>query len=209
MHLAAGSLWLAARIEPPLAPPEAIALLAFRAPASPAPAPEPVPAKAYVPVPTAVAPQPEIAEVVIDPPATASARDAACAPLKAVQAALASDPAVRTAIAAVPTGARSVAEAIVVWNQGWSPLASLEVPLAGGEAPLAGVRALVARTLAALPAHCLAEPITGPRLVLVEGAAQTAVLAFGSGAWRWRDLDTQVVTQAPQQVPAQAPHPAG
>lgn len=168
----------------PVTPPVFV-LLAFADPHVPVPvleAPREVVPPAVAEALSSVAPEPpELAVAVAASPAMEAAAGK-CTPVDAVQAALAAVPEVQRALAAVPTTKRSVADAIVVWNSDWSPLA------ADIDAPLASVREVVTNTLKVLPSGCLAETVNGPRLVLVNAAGMTMVLAFGSGSWRWQDL---------------------
>lgn len=186
-HLAA-AIWLL-RVAPPVPAvvTPAIALLAFPAPVA---APERPPAPAPVLETPAVAPLIEITAPVaplllalVPPPASVpGSAIGACAPLEQVQGALQAAPAVRAAISRVPRADRSVAEAIVVWNSEWQRIA------ADDAAPLALVRQTVVQALERLPADCLAAPLAGPRLILLDGGPRAVVLVFGSGNWRWIDL---------------------
>lgn len=105
-----------------------------------------------------------------------------CVPADALQSALSAAPEVRLALAQVPVGARSVADAVVIWNVTWTALASAD------DAPLASVRNVVTRTLRALPAACVGASVTGPRFFLIETPGGMMVLTFGSGNWRWQDV---------------------
>lgn len=181
LHLVLAALWVRDRAAPPVPPPVAMTLLAFAAPVqTPVPVPAAAAAMPPAPLPAAVVEAPAIPDAPVS--ALAVAATGRCAPLDAVQAALAAEPQVQSAIATVPADARSVAQAIVVWNAGWAAIA------ATADAPLAPVRDVVARTLAVIPAQCLAEDVVGPRLILIDTGGGTSVLAFGSGTWRWSDL---------------------
>jgi hypothetical protein len=155
------------------APPEAEAmlLLAVEAPktaAPPAP-PRPPPEVAAGPRPEQAAPSP--ATVAIP-----------CAPIERIGAAIAADPMAEAAVDAAPSAARSVDGAIAVWSDGWLPVA------AAPTAPLGPVRLAVRAALSRLPPACLAQPVTGPRLVFVGQPSGRTALAFGSGVWRWSAL---------------------
>lgn len=106
----------------------------------------------------------------------------ACAILDSVAKAIVADPATVAAIVQAPADTRSIADAIVIWNVGWSA-AAME---AG--APLEPVRANVIATLQAAPEDCLASPVAGPRLVPVPNGDRTLFLVFGSGEWSWKSL---------------------
>lgn len=130
-----------------------------------------------------LAPELSIARTDISPDAAQPvAQAAACAPGGQIEQALGADPAIQLAAASAPRESRSVAEAIIVWNQGWSAVAD------AAAAPLAPVRIIVQRELARLPADCAAEPVLGPRFVAVATAHGTTLFVFGSGRWAWRDL---------------------
>jgi hypothetical protein len=100
-----------------------------------------------------------------------------------VDAALKADPSVHDAIARIPRSARSVANAVMIWDGTWT-----DFGLLGGTLTLEPIRNVVLRELAAAPPSCRNDPVTGPRLVVVGDAARTTILTFGSGVWRWSDL---------------------
>lgn len=99
-----------------------------------------------------------------------------------LQAALQDDPAALSALASVPRSARSVANALMLWNGTWPP------PPANAGPGLAQLRAVIVAGISAAPASCQNEPINGPILISVGEQADGTVLAVGSGQWRWRDL---------------------
>lgn len=180
-HLILGTFLMARRPAVQPTPPTVMALLSFAAPlASPAPASVPDVVEPVITIPTVDVP--ELPNPALPVTADTVASAGPCEPLQAVQAALAGEPAVRIAIATTPVSARSVAQAIVIWNVDWAAVAR------STEAPLASVRDVVTRTLVAMPSDCLAKPVAGPRLILIDTGGQTNVLAFGSGTWRWGDL---------------------
>ena len=172
---------------PPSTP--AMALLSFREPA-PDVAPllsqveEPLPASLE---PVFVAPEEliEFAEPAASSMVTTMTQPSGpgdCVAADAVQSALSAAPEVRLALAQVPVGQRSVADAVVIWNVTWTALASAD------DAPLASVRNVVTRTLRALPSACVGASVTGPRFFLIETPGGVMVLTFGSGNWRWQDV---------------------
>ena len=122
-------------------------------------------------------------DVESDAPAGASGP---CSTAGAVLDALLVDPDALAAIRNAPPETRSIAQAVVIWNEGWSPAA---VAL---DAPLGLVRDTIERTLAAVAGGCLDEPIAGPRLLPIpDGTGEgTMFLVIGSGSWRWRHLVT-------------------
>lgn len=106
-----------------------------------------------------------------------------CAALEAVRNAVLADPAAVDSVINAPPAARSVADAVVIWNAGWSDAAS------SLEAPLGAARAAVERTLSEMESACLDEPIAGPRLMQIPaGDQRTMFLVFGSGNWNWREI---------------------
>lgn len=140
----------------------------------------------------------------MEPDSTAlAAPSGQCATLDVVMKALAADPAVVAAVVQAPPETRSIAEAIVMWNAGWSSAAS--TPLS----PLTPARAVVEQSLRMVEDGCLDEPIAGPRLVpiAVPDSQQTMFLVFGSGNWTWRELiaEAAVVPEAAPVNPGNRP----
>ena len=105
-----------------------------------------------------------------------------CATLDTVVQTLLADQKAVDSVLNLPRDARSVADAVVIWNAGWSNSASAV------DAPLASARTSVEHSLTLLPERCLDEPIVGPRLVPVPAGSGTMFLVFGSGVWTWREL---------------------
>lgn len=122
-----------------------------------------------------------------------------CETLSRISQALLADPAAVAAVHAVPQEMRSVADAIVVWNAGWSPAANAD------DAPLGTVRMLVVENLAGVPDSCLDEAIAGPRLIPVTDGERTTFLAFGSGNWSWRQILDSPDALSPLSLPGPAP----
>ena len=125
-----------------------------------------------------------------DPNSTAlAAPSGGCATLKVVMTALVSDPAAVTAVINAPPEARSIAEAVVIWNAGWSDAArSLD-------APLGPVRTVVEQSLFTVADACLDEQVAGPRLMPVpDNHGGTMFVVIGSGNWTWRELVTDPAT---------------
>ncbi len=111
-----------------------------------------------------------------------------CATLDKVVQSLLADRQADAAVLSLPPEARSIADAVVIWNAGWSEAANTPT------APLAAARASVEQSLSQVPDPCLDEPLAGPRLVPIPAGAGTMFLVFGSGEWTWRQL---VEPQAP------------
>lgn len=125
-----------------------------------------------------------------DPDSTAlAALSGQCATLDLVSKAIVADPSAVTAVVHAPPETRSIAEAIVIWNAGWSNAASTP------DSPLGPARAIVELSLNSIEDGCLDEQIAGPRLVPVPvpNSQGTMFLVFGSGTWTWRELVTDPV----------------
>lgn len=107
-----------------------------------------------------------------------------------LQAALQVDPEVTQALMAIPRPARSVANAIMMWDGRWvgaGPVATATTPIR---------MALVNGVLAA-PEACRNEALRGPRLLILPDSAGSTILAVGSGEWRWGDLLLEEQATAP------------
>lgn len=105
-----------------------------------------------------------------------------CATLDVVSKAIVADPGAVTAIISAPPETRSIAEAIVMWNAGWSYAASAP------DSPLAPARTIIEQSLHSVEDGCLDEPIAGPRLIPVPDGERTMFVVLGSGEWTWRQL---------------------
>lgn len=165
-----------------------ISLAKNEAVAKPAP---PLPSKVPAPAPlAAVAVKAEAA-----PQATAApAVGESCATLDNVSKAIVGDPAALSAVAEAPADVRSISDAIVIWNAGWSPATDQTAqPLA----PLAPVRSAVLASLAGTDQRCLDESVAGPRFVPIAVGDRTRLLVFGSGNWTWRAVTSDGAAQTP------------
>lgn len=121
----------------------------------------------------------------MEPDSTAlAAPSGQCATLDVVSKAIVADPSAVMAVIQSPPETRSIAEAVVMWNAGWSNAASTP------QSPLSPARTVVEQTLGLVENGCLDEPIVGPRLVqiAVPDGQRTMFLVFGSGHWTWRQL---------------------
>lgn len=105
-----------------------------------------------------------------------------CAIFDLVSKSLTAEPAVAAAMQTTPRESRSIADAVVIWNAGWSSTAN-----APGD-PLGPARASIEQSLRSAPDNCLDEPVAGPRLVPIPEGERTMFLAIGSGNWTWRQL---------------------
>jgi hypothetical protein len=99
-----------------------------------------------------------------------------------LQAALQADPVVQAALARVPRSAKSVANAIMIWDVRWvrQPPSALDGVSAIRAALMIGVRSA--------PPACQSQMVRGPELMPLTDASGTTILAVGSGEWRWADL---------------------
>jgi len=124
----------------------------------------------------------------------------ACSTLGVVLDQLLLDPAAVDAIRRAPPEARSIAEAVVVWNEGWSPFAADPV------APLWLVRANIERTLQSADGKCLDEAVVGPRLLPIPDGTGlgTLFIVVGSGTWTWRAMIAAPVSPAVSAAPLPA-----
>jgi hypothetical protein len=118
-------------------------------------------------------------------PARAGARSggADCDLTGPLQARLQADAEVMSELSRIPRQARSVANAIMLWDGRWAPIeargaAALADPL--HQAIIAAVRTL--------SPTCLAQPVLGPRLLTLTDPQGATVLALGSGGWSWGQL---------------------
>lgn len=118
------------------------------------------------------------------PPASAaeSSQGETCAPLEAIGADLSGDRPSLAAIESLPLRDPPATDPVVLWNEGWTPLAT------SPPAPLAHVRLRIATVLASQPPECLAQPVIGPRFLTVPTLRGANLLVFGSGLWFWQDL---------------------
>ncbi len=121
------------------------------------------------------------AEVESDAVAGASS---ACSTAGAVLDGLLLDPTTLVTLKAAPPESRSIAGAVMMWNEGWIPAALTP------DTPLWTVRANVEATLAKVPDACLDEEIVGPRLLPIPepDGNSTLFVVVGSGRWRWRQM---------------------
>ena len=106
-----------------------------------------------------------------------------CDILQGLKANLQSSDQVQAALGRIPTHARSVANAILLWDGEWIDPLSV-----GGVAAIDPIEQAVALTVRSAPADCQTELMRGPRLIIIGDARNAMVLAFGSGEWRWTDL---------------------
>ncbi len=180
-------LWIAADRVDATPPRTDSALAVFDVlPTPPAPLPSMPTEPVAVPVPAIILPPP-IAPPIMPLPVALPALTTTelpapvaggCDLTDTVQAALRADPAARAALASLPPRARSVANAVMLWDGRWI----------GSGDEFGPIRTIVLAALRSASADCRAATQAGPRLIVVAGRPDF-VLAVGSGRWRWGDLD--------------------
>ena len=99
-----------------------------------------------------------------------------------LQQALQADPQVQAALPAIPKPARSVANAIMLWDGGWVD------PRPNATNGVTAIRLAVIAGVRSAPAACQAQVVRGPELIILTQGADSTILAIGSGEWRWGDL---------------------
>jgi hypothetical protein len=132
----------------------------------------------------------------------AAGASTSCSTAAAILDALLLDPVAVQQIRDFPPETRSIAGAVVIWNEDWAPAA------ASSDTVLGSVRGRVEQVLASSPDPCLDEAVAGPRLLPIpDGHDGTIFLVIGSGNWRWRALlsspliPTAVATVSPPNSP--------
>ena len=133
-----------------------------------------------VELPVSVQVEAPLVEALATAPAVGPARGD-CALIDDIQAALRSDSATAVALSGMPAASRSVANAVMIWDGRWAD---------GSAAALGAIQRIVVASIRASPPECQVAAITGPRLIMVQDGAGSAVLAFGSGVWSWAQLLT-------------------
>ena len=147
-------------------------------PADPPPAPDPAEAP---PEDAADATQSAEAASALEnfEPASAKGKpDAPCDLAGNLAADLQTSPAAREGASEIPNSARSVANAVMLWNGLWPNHPDRGAAL---------LRAVIEREVEAARPDCSDQLNSGPMFFFVSGDPAT-VLALGSGQWRWSDL---------------------
>ncbi len=117
------------------------------------------------------------------PTATTLGGGKTCQLFDQLQNILQSSDQVRRALPLIPQRARSVANAVMLWDGHWLPAQAM-----GGPSAFDPIQAIVLQAILSAPPSCRVELVRGPRLIAISNANDTIVLAFGSGEWRWSDL---------------------
>ena len=112
-----------------------------------------------------------------------------CQIAAAMQASLQNSLEVKEALALIPAGSRSIANAIVLWNGQWIDAASV-----GGPDTFRPVARAILAGIGEASLECQAEIVHGVRFVILADARSTVVLAFGSEEWRWSDVAATLPT---------------
>lgn len=102
---------------------------------------------------------------------------------EALQAMLQDDAEVTAALSRIPREARSVANALMLWDGAW-----VEKRAFDGSDGLLPVRRAILAGVSTAPISCREQVISGPMFLAVNGQPGTTLLALGSGSWRWSDL---------------------
>ena len=106
-----------------------------------------------------------------------------CQMTQQVEAHLQVDPTVDPALQAIPRQARSVANAIMLWDGAWIVPGSQRETTAR-----TALRTAILAAVAEAPEDCRTQTVLGPRLIAVPGVTGSTLLVLGSGTWRWTDL---------------------
>ncbi|MDQ3245559.1 MAG: hypothetical protein M3Q52_01455 [Pseudomonadota bacterium] len=121
---------------------------------------------------------------------------AGCSTLEKIRKAIIENPAAMASVHRAPPEARSVADAVVIWNAGWVDAAK------SVDAPLGPARAAVEQVGISVDDACLDEALIGPRLIPFPAGDGTIFLVLGSGTWTWREvmLGPQVEIQMGERI---------
>lgn len=155
-----------------------------------------------------VEPDPADREAVDDPvaisvaAAASAAAGSACDMTQWLRQALQADPQVQDALAHIPRPARSVANAIMLWDRAWVGTGS------AAASGVATIRLALVAGIRAAPAACRDQALRGPELFTLVDAVGTTVVAVGSGEWRWADVLQSEAVRLASSAPMPA-HSAG
>lgn len=186
--------WLVTSSRPvPINESDVTQLIAIAVAPEPAPTPGP-PAPPAPPPPAPPQPEPpvELPQLpTLDPlpaPAAQASDSSAvggggCALAITIGRAIEADPEAMRALVALTPDLRTAADAVMLWNGDWSRAA-----IYPGGVIAEPLRQLVLREIAAAPVECRESGVIGLQLIPVADRGRTAMLAVGSGVWRWADL---------------------
>lgn len=100
-----------------------------------------------------------------------------------MQSQLQSSPQVLAALRRIPRSAKSVANAIQLWNGDWV------VPHApDGPAIMLPIEQTIVQAVAASPPQCSGAQVQGPRFIVVQDGSDATIISLGSGVWLWSTL---------------------
>jgi hypothetical protein len=115
--------------------------------------------------------------------ATAGSGGDACGLAALLSRKLQADADLRANLARLPRDARSVANAVMLWDGGWVTARTRDAEVA-----LAGVRASLRAATAGVDVGCLEQAQAGPNLLTIVEDDIATVLVVGSGDWSWSDV---------------------
>lgn len=113
--------------------------------------------------------------------AASAAAGQACQLAEWLQQALQQDTGVQLALEKIPRPARSVSNALMLWDGHW-----VEAPDAARGTSL--IRGALQSGIQSAPEICRDELMRGPVLITLVDETGSTLLAVGSGEWRWADL---------------------
>lgn len=161
--------------------------------AQPKDEPAPTSAKAVsrppVPPPPIAAPVfPQVAGAAVIP-VGAGASAGGCALALQTAAAIGRDTAAMAELDALPSGSRTSADAVMLWDGQWLQAGiAMQGRSAPSPRPAEALRAAVELVIRASTPACRDAEVSGPQFVPVADAGRTVMIVIGSGRWHWADL---------------------
>ncbi len=146
------------------------------------------------------------------PPPEGSGSRSSCAMTAVVARAISTSPNAMAALAALPAGLRTEADAVMLWNGEWllqdEPIS---LTTAAPEHPMEPLKQVVLDAVRTMPPECLEVETSGPQLIPIAEPGRTTMLVVGSGRWRWSSLTAELgnPTAAQQAVQAGVWWPVG
>lgn len=110
-----------------------------------------------------------------------------CSVANAIGAALIADKDAMAELASLPTGIRSDADAVMLWNGAWLDAAP-EAQELMDQSTIPELRRVVTVAVEALPASCAQVENVGPQLIPIAEPGRTTMVVIGSGVWQWAAL---------------------
>ncbi len=129
-------------------------------------------------------------------PAGAAAAGTACDLAETLRRAVQEDPLLGASVDRIAPEARSVANAVMLWDGAW-----VDVEEASSQAAILTLRSALMERIRTAPPECVMEEVTGPRFITFAGAAETTMLVLGSGTWRWAQLLSMASKPADEAAP--------